>query len=239
MLRIIHTPTREDTCHQTQQYLKDMFVRYMNKSVLILLSGGSARDVLEGMLASDFPQRTTIAMLDERFSTSPDENNYHLFARTSVYKSLSQSGIPVIDTSVQTGDSLTTFAERYNDALVKWKADNPHGSILGYFGVGPDGHISGIMPYPEDEQKFNALFRVSGKTVVGYDAGDKNPYPLRATTTIPFLTSCSSSVTYVSGPDKADAVHKILASHDRIHEVPGRLLHHLPDSVLITDSLQE
>ena len=101
--------------------------------------------------------------------------------------------------------------------------------------MGPDGYTAGIMPYPKNEYLFNKQFEDENKWVVSYDAGKKNQYPLRVTTTIPFLKLIDISVMYVVGKEKADVLKKVL-SDDIPHNIfPATVIKEMKKVFLFTD----
>ena len=89
-------------------------------------------------------------------------------------------------------------------------------------------------------KEFNTIdnFDVEDKTVLvrAYDAGNKNPYKYRSTTTIPFLQQyIDFGVVYMSGNDKQQALERIIAQENNYYEVPGRVLHSMKNIRLFTD----
>ena len=102
-------------------------------------------------------------------------------------------------------------------------------------GMGPDGHTAGIMPFPEDENRFDVLFQNSEKWVVGYDAEEKNQYPLRVTTTIPFLRMVDYALLYCVGENKKEALKRVLADGGVYAETPARVIREMATTHIVTD----
>lgn len=202
--------------------------------VLLLLSGGSAFSLLTVNRESLGPH-LTIGVLDERYSRNPGINNYDQLSSTAFFEDAEKAGCIFMDTSVQDDDSLKDFAGRFEKTLREWKIKNPTGLIVITQGMGPDGHTSGIMPYPENEQLFETMFNREDRWIAGYDAGNKNPYPLRATTTIPFLKTVDFSVMYVSGSEKAGAINKALKGSLPYHVLPASIIRQMKNVILYTD----
>jgi 6-phosphogluconolactonase/glucosamine-6-phosphate isomerase/deaminase len=209
-----------------------------NTNVLLLLSGGSSLEILNGLDADLIGPKVTICPLDERYSTNPEENNMAQVERTEFFRKARENGAMAIDTRVMEGESQEALAARFNGALVEWFEDNPAGKVIATVGIGPDGHISGIMPYPEEAEKFKVMFDDgnSDHLVEAYDAGDKNPYPLRVTTTMNLIKKIDAAVCYVIGENKKEAVQKVLAQEGSIEVTPARILREIPGKVfLFTD----
>lgn len=207
-------------------------------SILFLLSGGSSIDILNKIDTDLITNRVTLCTLDERYSLDPNINNMDQIMQTSFFKKARENGANVIDTRVLGGESQEALAERFNSALKNWIVDNPDGKIIATVGIGPDGHVSGIMPFPEDAQKFHELFDDGDPShlVVGYDATGKNEFALRVTTTFNLLRKIDAAVCYVVGESKRDAVYKLRADEGSIEETPARILKEIPGKVfLFTD----
>ena len=203
--------------------------------VLLLLSGGSSLALLEGQEAAAIGSNVTIAPLDERYSTNPEENNMAQIAATEFYRRAVERGAHTIDTRVKEGESREDLAHRFNDALVEWIESHPNGKIIATTGIGPDGHVSGVMPYPEDAEGFTTRFddQDNAHLVVGYDAGDKNQYPERVTTTMNLIRKIDMAIAYVAGSGKKEAVRRVLSDEGSIAETPARILKEIPGKVLL------
>jgi 6-phosphogluconolactonase/glucosamine-6-phosphate isomerase/deaminase len=116
-----------------------------------------------------------------------------------------------------------------------WCTNNPAGIIIALMGIGRDGHTAGIMRYPDDERLFDPLFVHTVAWVVGYDAGSRNPIPLRVTVTVPFIRDIDHAVVYVSGPEKKQALCDVMAPRGLLYQTPGRILHTMKHCLLFTD----
>ncbi len=205
------------------------------QDVLLLFSGGSPIEILKHLSPEGFDSRVTVGVSDERFSPDSRINNFAQLAATPWYQTVAQQGISAIDTRVKSEETVTDAGRRLDAALKAWKQKHPQGTIAITQGIGLDGHTAGMMPYPEDEHAFGALFAHTDAWAVGYDAGGKNKYPLRVTTTIPFLTMVDLSVLYVCGEDKRAPLSRVLASEGSVYETPGRIVHQMKHCLLFTD----
>jgi 6-phosphogluconolactonase/glucosamine-6-phosphate isomerase/deaminase len=205
-----------------------------DQPLLILLSGGSSLGLLEYVDADSLSGNITIGMLDDRYSTDPIVNNSLIVQNTAFYQIGSNKSAVFLDSSVGDFETLEIYAERYESAIKEWLALYPDGIIRATIGVGPDGHTSGILPHPEDPEKFNKLFN-SYKLVVGYDVGSKNPHRYRMTSTFTLMRKFDRVLTYMTGQNKKAAFLKIIDEVGTLAETPGRILRELKNVELYTD----
>ncbi len=205
--------------------------------VLFLSSGGSSLELLESVNPAILDSFYTIAMLDERFSADEHVNNFAQLARTLFYRKATIQGVHWIDTRVREGEALEELEERFEGALRAWKTNNPLGRVVATFGMGPDGHIAGMMPYPEHPSRFSFLFENPSQWVISYDATkEKSEFPLRATTTMTFLrTMVDCGVCTVTGQEKENAFERLLALEGTLSETPARILREMKNISVVTD----
>lgn len=209
-----------------------------SQAVLFMTSGGSSLELLDGIHSSNFGPSTTVTVLDERYSTDPTVNNMAQLMETKFYKRIEPTGAHFIDTRIKDGETQAQLAERFNNEILSWRHKNPTGMIIATTGIGPDGHISGMMPFPEDPEKFKELFDDQDGThlVVAYDAGDKNPHSKRVTTTMNLMNKIHTAVAYVVGESKRDTLKRFENEDGSLAELPSRILHTMPGKAyLFTD----
>lgn len=209
-----------------------------DKKVLLLLSGGSALNILSGLDESVFSDNVTFTTLDERYSTDPMVNNMSQIMSTPFFEKVREQGASLIDTRVGDLESQSDMTQRVNEAMEKWFADNPDGKVIATIGIGPDGHIAGIMPYPEDHETFKRLFDDGDNAhlVVGYDAESKNPHRLRITSTFNLIRKIDAVVVYAAGDNKKEAVGRVLSEEGDLASTPARILREIEGKVfLFTD----
>lgn len=199
-----------------------------NLPVLLLVSGGSAFQILDTIDSSILGKRITIGVLDERYSLDPEINNFLHFTKTKFYTHAKKNGCSFIDTHVHNGETLEAVANRFDNELKKWKTINPKGIILITQGVGPDGHTAGIFP--------GIIFENTNKWVIGYDIGKRNQYPLRITTTPYFLTDMVDySIVFVTGENKKKVLQKVLDPESIAIEVPAAIIQKMKNVEVFTD----
>lgn len=199
-------------------------LRAQGQPGLFLTSGGSSLVLLDHIDMDVLGPHLTLGVLDDRWSTDEKVNNFMQFSRSKFAQAAHERGCEFIDTVPQTGESLEQTAERFETDLRAWKDRNPAGRVVVTQGVGPDGHTAGILPFPENPELFEKLFNDPKYWVAGYDAGTKNPHPLRITVTFLFMREViDHALIYVESADKAPAFEKAL-SPGSLAEIPARIL---------------
>lgn len=204
---------------------------------LLLFSGGTAFSLLHGVDIRFLGEHLTICALDERFSEDSLANHYLKISHTLFYQHALELGADFIDTSVQAHESLEQHTERFEKALFDWAKKYPYGKVVATMGIGYDGHVAGIMPFPENPQAFHKLFENQEHWVTGYDAGlAKTQYPLRVTTNINFLRNAVDfAVVYVTGEKKITALTRSTEEKGTLAETPGRILKEMKQVKIFTD----
>jgi len=229
------TQTLEKAVQKLNEILREVVLT--GKPILFLLSGGSALNLLEKIDPQNLNSQITIAPLDERFSLDPKENNMAQIVETNFYREAQSRNVTAIDTRVKPGESQSDLSARFNSELNSWIVKNPEGIIIATIGIGPDGHTSGMMPFPEDPDKFEKLFDGEDtQLVVDYNARDKNPYPNRVTTTMKMMRKIDKAVVYVVGENKRPALERMNDPKLNLATVPARILNEMAGEIyLFTD----
>jgi len=216
--------------------LEDALIGSEHTPILLLVSGGSSMHILDNVAPDILGAHITVAVLDERFDRDPAINNFTQLKGTRFYTSAKEHGVSFIDTFPEEGDTLRSLAERFERELRAWRDENPKGIVIVTLGMGADGHVAGIMPYPKDGFLFNALFSSSEHWAVGYDAEEKNTYPLRMTVTNTYLRDeVGYAIWHVVGDEKGDMLMQALENNEKINMVPARIVHIMKEVVLVTD----
>ena len=225
--------------HEVQQNAAEKVQQHLSKSkdtpTLLLLSGGSAFGLLEHIDAEVFHKELVVAVLDERFSTDPEISNFAQLAETQFYAQAKSAGAHLIDTRLVPDESLDHLAGRLNHAVQTVLSAHNDLTVIATAGMGEDGHIAGMMPYPEDKEFFDEHFLTTDKCFVAYDAGSKNEFPKRVTATAAFLKEhIDHTIAYVSGEEKKTALSRVVENKEEIHELPAQILQDMPDVELFT-----
>ena len=232
MMEITRTKNKEEAIEKASARLNQILDAHSYVPTLFLSSGGSSLELLEHIVI--FPPNFTVGMTDERFSEDPKVNNFAQLVETSFFQKAQEKGAYFIDTRVQSREDMEALSKRFEDALKEWRKEHPGGRIVITQGMGLNGHTAGMMPYPKEKDMFQEL--CEGDALVrGYDAGDKNEYPLRVTITMTFLRMVDHSVLYTVGKEKEDALSRTLKTEGTLREMPARIIHEMKDVHLFTD----
>jgi 6-phosphogluconolactonase/glucosamine-6-phosphate isomerase/deaminase len=202
-------------------------ILYENKliPILLMVSGGSSFKLLNKIEKEALSKNVTITVLDERYSTDPAINTFFQLTQTVFYQNAIQQQCNFIETIIEPTDTLEQSGERFEFELHHWFRKNPQGLVYITQGMGADGHTAGMMPYPEDLQLFETMFINTDKWIIGYDAGNKNQYPLRITVTIPFLIhKVEESIVFISGREKNDALERALSGEGTLAQTPAQVM---------------
>jgi len=233
MLKVRSFKDREEAAKNLAEDLGEYISSLGDTHILLLLSGGSALSILEHFPGAVLGENITIGVLDERFDPDPTDQNYYSLKQFPFYKKAKESGVNFIESN-----HLTTVYMLADDLTRDWESwvkNNPDGKIVATMGIGPDGHTAGIMPFPEDPQKFKELFEDDISTIA-YSAGSKNPIPIRATATNTFLRKIDRAFVFMSGKDKTRAAIS-LAGVGSLHELPARIIKEIPHTTYATNEL--
>jgi 6-phosphogluconolactonase/glucosamine-6-phosphate isomerase/deaminase len=235
-MKVVHDSQKSTILKKANEALNELMKGSTDRPLLLLVSGGSAMDLLEGIETKHLGSRTTISVLDVRFSTDPSVNNFLQLKATKFYERAYATGADFIETVPHDTETVEDLARRYESALREWTRANPYGRVVITQGIGPDGHTAGIMPYPENQKLFQKLFERESQWVVGYDAVGKNQYSLRVTATIPFLKNIvDTAVVYVVGEEKHDALKRSLAPQGTLYETPARIIKEIKNATVFTN----
>jgi 6-phosphogluconolactonase/glucosamine-6-phosphate isomerase/deaminase len=188
------------------------------KKVLWLIPGGSSIPVaIEAakVLATSNHDGLMVTLTDERYGIvgHPDSNwTQLLVGGFDLPKALL---VPVLKGEPLAHTTATWAA--HIESLVR-EADY----IIGFFGIGSDGHIAGMLPHTP------AL--ISREFAVSYEAP---PYE-RITITPRVIDELDTAVAFTQGKSKWPTLSKLTEELHR-GEQPAQLLKHVPEFVLYTD----
>lgn len=198
------------------------------KKILLLLSGGGNLQVAEQVgLRLLNNEDITIYVLDERFSADATLNNS---------LQLQKIGIAVNLTVPTETETVAQFAERFNLQIQTWVDQNPDGQIICTWGMGPDGHVAGISPMPDEPERFAQTFIGRQQIVVGY-TGNLVP-PERVTVTADFLTNqVDILLGFVSGAAKESAWQSFVEMTVPESQLPVQLFKRAQGRVIISTDL--
>jgi 6-phosphogluconolactonase/glucosamine-6-phosphate isomerase/deaminase len=193
------------------------------KKVLWIISGGSNIEVTVRIideLPADLKSQLTIMPVDERYGPvgHTNSNIQQLLEKGFV------AGQARLITVLQPDMSLQATAEAY-DRIVQAefaKAD----VIIGQLGIGPDGHIAGILPD-------SPAATVDDRFVTAYLS---DPYQ-RITMTFQALRKIIVNYSLVYGAAKKTALQQLHNSELPLAEQPSQILRKLPEVYIYNDQI--
>ena len=236
-MKVFRSASQDAAMRKAIDALNDCLKNARRKPTLLMLSGGSALELLAGIEMRNIGKHITITVLDERYSSDPAVNNFSQIAETEFYKKAERKGIDYIDTRVHRKITLYGLARKFERGLKRWRKKHPKGHIIITQGIGTDGHTAGIIPYPRDSKKFEQLFEKEDKWVVGYNAPRaKTEYPRRITVTSSFLQDqVDCAIVYAIGFAKQRALERVFAKKGSLFKTPARIVHEMKDVSLFTN----
>lgn len=208
------------------------------RPVLLLLSGGSDLSLLrclDCIHADSFSSALTVSVLDERFSRSPDENNFLQITNSSFFVQAEEKNVRFIRTVPEERESLKDFAQRIEQEYRDWYEVNRDGVIIITQGIGSDGHTAG-MNVTLSPEEFSELFE-GHEWVIGYTSKKLYP-PKRITMTTYFLKEMvNTSIIYAVGENKKWALTELFKEEfkDELFTLPIRIVHQMRNVHLFTD----
>lgn len=223
-------PVVEAMATTLQQHLQ------AGERVLWLLTGGSAMAVAvavaQQLRAANVPvDKLSVSLIDERYGpVGHADSNWQQLAD----KGLDLPGatlLPVLD-----GQDLTGTAAAY-DALLH-KAFDTSDYRLGFFGIGPDGHIAGILPGSP------ALTASGNQLATGYDDSAISVKPMegvkrgvaRLTMTPAAVRRLNEVICLAMGASKRDAIQSLHSlPGGATADLPARLLNSVPKVTVYSD----
>lgn len=226
---------KENLTHAITNVLGEVLKKYRDTDVLLLCSGGSALALLENVPDGIDWTRMTVGLVDERWKAQRDNRNNEALAQTTFVTYTLAHGAKIITIS---HDVVTKeiAAQDYEELLRAWHDTYPNGRVCAIFGIGSDGHTAGMMPFPENAEKFETFFN-STQWVAGYDATGKNPFVNRVTITCEYLREhVDSAIVYAVGRGKEGALKKIIADDGSRAQTPARIFREMKDVHIFTDS---
>lgn len=206
--------------------LTDRLVRELGagRRVLWLVSGGSnipASVQVMDNISADLSQRLSVTLADERYGEPdhPDSNWAQLMQ--AGFDGKQATLLPVL----QRGRDFAATITSYN-RLVE-QAFQGNDVVIAQLGIGPDGHLAGILPKSPAAMEETAL-------VAGYEAA-----PLRRLTlTFPALRQVAAAYAFAFGEPKRQALTALQAAADPV-EQPAQILRDLGEAYIYNDQVGE
>ena len=190
-----------------------------DKKVLWIISGGS-NIAIEATIMRQLDQNKThnlrINLGDERYGQKGHSDSNE--------KQLSDKGFtfgnslftPILEEK-SLAETTEDFAEKLSD-LISW-ADE----IIGQFGIGDDGHISGILPSSDaiENQNLTASYRADDFT--------------RITMTVNAIKKLSKAYVFCFGNSKKNALENLMEKNKSISDMPSMVVYSIPNVYVYND----
>lgn len=244
-------PTVETSSNPSKaagDHINDILSTHIDKPILLMLGGGSSRDVLPYINPEYLMPEVTVTVTDERFTDDMGENNFDVLQTTEFYQNLTSADAYCINTSVVGGEvayeeygaseGAAIHAAMFEKHIRDWMNDFKTGIIVGLFGMGADGHAAGVIPGIYDSTEFaNRFLGEHDTAVVELDEKDPNSqlFPFRVTTTLSFMKKVHYPVFHIKGENKRDALERALDPDTKLSDIPARIMLDMNPSVIFTD----
>jgi 6-phosphogluconolactonase/glucosamine-6-phosphate isomerase/deaminase len=192
-----------------------------NLKVLWLLCGGSnvqlELDVFHNLQHAN-AQNLTISLVDDRFVSqdSPD-GNWRQLLDGGLSDERARLEPPIVDWNLELEAAAQDWAKRLQQRLDE--AD----VVIAIYGIGPDGHIAGIVPQ-------GVAVSEQEKLVIGYEGKD---FP-RLTTTPVLLSQLDLAIAVVMGEVKKPALEQLQTELPPVQQ-PAQLLKQAVELIVYTD----
>jgi 6-phosphogluconolactonase/glucosamine-6-phosphate isomerase/deaminase len=190
------------------------------KQVLWLVPGGSnipLSAAVSHLIPEQLTENLTVMLTDERYGEVGHGDSNTVQLETAGFR----AGRSTFHAVLQQGLSLEATTERYArdfDAAAA-RAD----IIIGQFGMGPDGHMAGMLP--------GSGAVTSADLAFGYQA----PGYVRITLTPPAVARIGAAYVFAFGEEKREALTSL---HDKdldLSQQPAQIIKQLPESYVYND----
>ncbi len=233
-MKLNYCQTSEEAAATAGKTLNNLLNENKNLPILLMLSGGSALNILDYISASSLSNKFTISVLDERFCQDAGINNFLQLQKQNFYQQALSMEVNFIGTLPRNNENMEDMRVRWELALTNWMQNNPTGKILAIFGMGADGHTAGIFPYTENPVFFENQFE-NHHLVTAYEATGKHKYSSRLTTTFPFFKKIDSAILYACGKEKKAVLEKLVKGTAQPHELPALGIYKAKNLEIFTD----
>jgi 6-phosphogluconolactonase/glucosamine-6-phosphate isomerase/deaminase len=170
-------------------------------------------------LKDELTQNLSVFMTDERFGeVGHVHSNSHQLTEAGF-----QPKDAVFVPMLQPGFSMDETSERYAQALER--AVEHADIVIAQSGIGPDGHIAGILPH-------SVAVKATG-WVVGYEA----PHYTRMTMTFDALRHIDAAYYMAFGDDKLEALQRLRDEEVSLDDQPAQILKELKEAYVYNDQV--
>jgi 6-phosphogluconolactonase/glucosamine-6-phosphate isomerase/deaminase len=192
------------------------------KKVLWIVTGGSNIGITTEVAKTinrPMQEHLTVMLSDERYGPlkHPDSN----------WQQLKQAGfvLPYANTVEVLTDSPLDDTIRYYAETAE-KAFAQADVVIAQLGIGPDGHIAGVLPGSPGVE--------SNEWVIGYDGTKYGGQYQRVTLTLEALRHVDKALVYSAGESRLEALQNLRDRKLSLADEPSQVLHEIPDAVVMT-----
>ncbi len=234
-MELIRCKNKEESLSLSAKEISKYFFE-TKEEILFLSSGGSSLAILDLIDKDALSSKITVSVLDTRIGVEIKDENYYQLTQTNFFKIVKEKGVKFLDISDLRRESVKNSGDRWNVILKDWLKKHPEAKIIATLGMGTDGHIAGIMPFPLNQNLFDGLFKSEEKLFVFYEAIIKIAFPKRLTATFSFLKKIDRVISCINGEDKKEKLENLLGEEKYFdYEFPGILIRDLKNVSIFTD----
>jgi 6-phosphogluconolactonase len=234
-LHILTCDSNEQAAEMAAESMTRCLREHFAEPILLLLSGGSALEVIQKLPVLGDMRHITVTVLDERFDPSGACGNFARIAETEWFALAQASGMQALETTTHTEDTRASVAKRFEEGLATWQHAYPQGIRIALFGMGGDGHTAGIFP-DDDQHQFDDRFN-GQRMVADYYAPQAVCVQERITTTCTFLRTIDYGFAYVCGVEKRPLLQRLVNDQSwLLHRFPALIWKDVAAMQVVTDS---
>lgn len=194
------------------------------KKTLWLVCGGSnivpAVEVMKRVKASVSPEELdnlTISQTDERYGPIGHADSNWKQMDDAGFDSTGARTIPVLR-DLPFDQTIRVYGASISEAFDESEV------VIGFFGIGPDGHIAGALPGSPAVDDLNPT--------AGYEAGK---FKRLTITPAHLIKNITAAYAMAFGESKRKAISDLVNSDLSLNEEPAQLLKRLPEAYLYSD----
>ena len=229
--------THTDDSQPAVDYLAKTILEHLEQEqrVLLLLAGGSNIGIaveLGKQLAGHDLGKLSISLNDERHvPIGHADSNWHQLAEAG-FDAPGATLLPILD-----GKDLAATASDYNQLLHQAYAHNDYKIAL--FGIGPDGHIAGLLPGSPALDASDDMYATGySDDEIKVDSGEGVKRGVaRLTMTPAAISHLDEAVCFAMGDSKLPVIQELQTSIET-SQLPAALLKNLPKVTIFSDQIQ-
>jgi 6-phosphogluconolactonase/glucosamine-6-phosphate isomerase/deaminase len=213
---------------------KALLAEIVNKKTMLYLSGGSLQTLYEQLAKEDSIHPGAVGLVDERFGEPMHaDSNQKMISDTGLLRILSLQNIPFYPI-LQSDKDREEVAQAYDGKVRTWQA--VYQQHIGLLGIGPDGHISSVIPNRPNFH--NPWFDTARQHLLVSEFDDpKSKYKERVGMTFLGLSMLDVLIVFVFGDNKQATLEKVFEDGPET-EIPARFFKRpeiAKKTLLITD----